>query len=644
MRVFKNKFDSLDFRTVYFTDKVEAAAAIKNIPTDRLLGIDLETAKHEDHLEHPQAGLCPHLSSIRLVQIYDDVKKVSYVFDIWSVKLDLLRNLFSKGRFVAHYAVFEIKHLTHAGFPDMNIGCSMLLSQMTDQAEHSPFEVPEEEIEDEEDEDQTGLSRYKKKSHGLDALTQRLFGVRVEKLQQKSDWNKPVLDVEQITYAGLDAVLTYKCATELAKKLVQHKMGKAYQLVKDMQHVVARMELNGLPVDWKYHEKLIAEWGEKSEAAKKKCKPFFGDTNMGSGKQMNEWLLKYLKKDPITLARWPRTNKCKCEKIGGKLVRPCECGAPFAFGKTQVTPFKHLPAIDALLEYKKWAKLISTYGESLVTKRHPITDCIHPSYVLGDTRTGRLSSKNPNAQNFPREVEFRNIFCAPKGYVLVVSDFSQIELRLQAEFSQDPIMLKAYKDDEDIYKKMASFMFGVPPEKVDKKQRFAGKTVMLALGYGMGPTKLEMYANNAGAEKHPSSFWMKAHKTYHTTFRVYSQWCEKMRARAKQLGYIETLMGKRRKLTEGEIYTAGPNTVIQGTAAELMKRASIICKEKKGNLIGNFHDEILLIAKEKEADKAKTILADSMNQAMKELFPKAASLHVADAAYAARWGEAKAEL
>lgn len=625
MKLYKNKFHIWEFNIWYITTETDANKALSVLKSNTLYGLDLEVAKKPEFKEHPSAGLCPHLSNIRLLQIFDGVKNV-YVFDLFYVSLELLADFLIKGRFVSHFAIYEIQSLTYYGLPNLNIGCSMLLSQLVEGAEHSPYEPDE----DDDDEDQTGLSRYKRRSHSLDAVVQRLFGVKVDKQEQTSDWSKDPLDTKQIIYAALDSLLCYWAALKLSAKLKEYKMERAYKLLKDMQHVIASIQLSGLSVDWGYHTKMIQSWETHSAAALKRCKPFFGETNMRSGKQMAEWLANYLKDDPLTLSVWPRTKK-------GSL----------AFGKTVITAFAHLEPIAALMEYKRWVKLIDTYGQSLIEKKHPVTSRLHTSYTLGETTTGRLSSRNPNVQNFPRDKEFRNMFAAPKDHVLVVSDFSMIEVRLQAEFSKDPVMLKVFKEKGDIYKTMASFLYGIPIEKVDKDQRFVGKTCVLALAYGMGPTKLELYANNAGAKKQRSTFWMRAHKQYHTTFRVYSQWCDKMRNRASKLGYIETFFGKRRRLTEEELYTRAPNTVIQGSASELMMKAMLICQEKiasVGKIVATVHDELIIISPEKEKEKAVNILADSMNSAMKEMFPEAVSYQVAEAAYAQRWGEAKAEL
>lgn len=621
MQIFKNKFHTWEYKTIYIVDPNEVPPIIDKLPTDNLLGLDIETAKDRNFLTHRQAGLCPLLSKIRLIQIYDESIQTVYVFDLAKVGVDLLSSIFKKGKFVAHYGIFEAKHLTHAGYPNMNINCSMLMSQLVDGAEHSPFEPSEE---DEEEE-----APRKKTGHSLAAVTERLFGVRVDKVNQVSDWGKLVLDASQIQYAGLDAVLTYHAAMLLSKKIKAYKMEKSYRLLKDMQHVVAHMELKGIPVDWTYHADLIKDWKEKWDLAEKKCDPFFGEINLNSSKQMGIWLEEKSKFGPKLLVKWPRTSK----------------GA-YSFTRTTLGAFLHLPAIEALLEFKKYGKLVSTYGESLAEKKHSVTGRLHGSYTLGSTRTGRLSSRDPNIQNFPRDKDFRNMFVAPPGYVLVVSDFSSIELRLQAEFSKDPVMLRAYKEGTDLYKTMASFLFGVNTDKVTKEQRFVGKTVMLASAYGMGPTRLGMYALNNGI-KHPASFWEKAHKTYHRNFSVYSKWCDRIRERAAKLGYIETLFGKRRKLEDSEMYTAAPNTVIQGSAAELNMVASLKCYQKMSmgvELILNVHDEIGLLCKKTYGLEVSKHLSSSMNAAMLELFPNTVSHEVAEAAFGSRWGDVKGEL
>lgn len=626
MKLFKSEFNDYRFRTVYIESNSEAKDCLEKIKHVPLYGIDIETAKLPEHVEHEKAGLCPHLSLIRLLQIYDG--EIAWVFDLFKVDKDLLRTFLSDHRFVAHNALFEIQHLMHKGFPGLNIGCSMIMSQMVDAAEHSPFEPDEEE---DEERGQTGLAAYRYRKHGLGDVVERLFGIRVSKTEQNSDWGAAELSTDQIVYAGLDALLTLKVTEKLSEKLVEYKMVKAYKLLKETQHVIAKIQLEGIPVDWEYHSKMIDEWKVKLNETDNYCRSFFGDTNLRSVPQMNAWLKEYLKDDPFTLMNWPKTKK-----------------GSFTFTKNKIFPYAHLPAIAALLEYKRWAKLVDTYGDSLLKQKHPVTNRVHTSYTLAVTRTGRLSSRGPNVQNFPRDQEFRNMFVAPEGYVLVVSDFSQIELRLQAEFSKDPVMCENYRKGEDIYCLMASKLFGrtVTKSKEDKPYRFTGKTVMLALGYGMGSTKLGDYAFNAGIRQ-SQEFWDAAWEAYYDLYSGYISWCHQVRKRSEILGYIETLFGKRRKLLKDELYTRAPNTVIQGSAAELMMQALLLCDKKLGDLgkiVATVHDEILIVCPEKNAEIVTKLLEESMNESMELLFPNAVSHHVADAAYGQRWGDVKSGL
>lgn len=927
---------------------------------DGLIGLDIETAKTMP--EHPMSGLCPIISRIRLVQFY--FKGVAYVFDVFKVPLESLRRVLTTKKFVAHNGIFEIKHFAHNGFPNMNVGCSMLLSQMVMTAEVSPFEK-DEGVDDSED--QNGLYEYSRQAgHSLEAVIGRLFNVKVDKTEQVSDWAGELSEA-QINYAGLDAVLTYYAAVPLAKKVAEYKMEKAYTQLKQTQHVVAHMELAGMPVDWEHHSKLVDKWKTGLEEADIACAPFFGDTNVRSGKQMNAWLTEYLKDQPRVLKDWPRTDK-----------------GMYAFGKDVLAPYKHLPAINALLEYKKYAKLVDTYGESLAAKRHPTTGRLHTSYTLGETRTGRLSSRKPNIQNIGADKDFRNMFRADDGYALVVSDFSQIELRLQAVFSGDTVMNKVFRNKEDIYVEMAKGIYGSAFKPGDKAQRKVGKTCysgdtevltpdgwvrldeykgqqvaqyalpagctvktsvrqhvrssrysqafkyipymgggevtfvtpmgyihksqqpvinthdrnidicatpdhlmywvnitnsivcrgeyqdmiktkrvgvivsghmnkahtlsenetrvlamvvadghthkngiefgfvkrrkirrclelfssigirarqrtyrskatstgyvtrirlkyseypilrkflsyvddkkrlhrrciteipgrvyleeaqfwdghrlqregctavkfttvqkqtidimqamavtegvhftihknsrtyvccysldstysramtirtkqhsiqdvfcvevpsgmlllrrnnkvyvqgncMLALGYGMGKKKLNDYALNAGVHEE-QSFWDAAWKAYHNKFKVYSAWCDVIRKRATSQGFITTILGKRRKLLEDELYTRAPNTVIQGSAAELMmlallKMYGMLLPGEQ--LLATVHDEVLLHVPQENAESASERLSLAMNSAMSEMFPQAVSHEVADAAYGERWGDIKSEL
>lgn len=623
MKIYQNKFHEWEFSTVYVDTTHDAIVCLDKLDSTKLYGLDLECSKKPTHVTHPMAGLDPYLSDIRLLQVYDDGSKRAYVFDIKKLGLEVFSKFLKEGRFVAHNAKYEISMLLFAGYKDLNVGCSMLLSMLITGAEKSPYETDPEE----DDTDKTGLSQYRAVGHSLDAVTQRLFGVKVNKQEQTSDWSKEELSLEQITYAGLDGLLTYKAAIALIPKLKEYKLERYYKSLKDVQQVVAEMEINGLPVDRTGLLKLIEEWKNGCEKAKIACEPFFKGINMRSSSQMSIWLKEYLKDRPADLANWPKTPK-----------------GSYTFTKSAIGAFIHLPAIKVLLDYKRFSKLLDTYGDSLIEKIHPVTGNLHSSFTLGMTRTGRLSSREPNIQNAPRDKTFRDIFRTHDDkYVLVVSDYSMIEIRLEAFFSKDPVMVNAFKNKEDVYKILASTLFKVPVDKVTKDQRFVGKVCMLSLSFGMGVKKLSQYALNAGI-KEPLLFWQNAHKVYHTTFRVYSEWCTRMRDRCAKLGYSENILGGRRKLHEDEMYCSAVNNTIQSSAGCLMMRALCLCNKYiagKGKLLASIHDEIIVLTHMDNAEEVKQMVTDAMNHSMQELFPAALPYHVAETKVGRTWGECK---
>lgn len=621
------EFNDSPFNMVYITDVED----LKNIPTlPTVVGLDIETLKTTDH---EQAGLDPYQSAPRLVQIYDG--KTVWVID--ALKCGIKETIAWMNKCVSHcimavhYSLFEEAHLTHKGFKNDKYKCTLVMSRILDCAEHYQYEIDE----DEEDllpEEKDGKTRYKKRYHGLDDCVQREFGVKVSKHYQLSNWTKGELELGQVRYAGLDAVLTYNLAKVYSKRLQQHQMMNCFELYMKMSHCIVDMHRYGVGIDWNAHQDLIKVWEEKFRLAGIDTQKFFGSTNLASSKQMNEWANKHI--PPHILENWPQTKASKPDKI------------LYSFTQTSIAAYKKIPHIAALAEWKKYQKLLSTYGQSMAEKLSPVTGRLHPSYTLAETATSRLSCRNPNIQNQPRGSDLRSIFVAAPGNKLIVCDFSQIEVRVQAEMSKDPVMRQVYKDKGDIYKTFAAKMYHCTEAQVTKEQRQKAKTAILALAYGMGPAKLVSYALNSGVImtlEEAQEIW----QAYHNTFCVYSGWCEGIRYTAGIVGYATTLMGKRRKLKVDEIYTRGPNHVIQGTAAEVLFRASDICKYQldknqiKAKMILSCHDEIGLEALESHAVMAKEILEKAMCNAMREMFPNASSFDVAAAGIGNSWTEAK---
>lgn len=627
MRQFKISFDNEEYFINFIDDAQEYGRLCRKLRMSEYqnFGIDIETAKKPEFINHPKAGLDPKLSIISTVQIYDGNKNV-YVIDTFKLGLSPLRFLDEKN-FVAHYAVFEISHFLHHGI-NLNIGCSMLLSILVDRAEKTDFVDTEDSLFDEEDD------KPHWKGYGLDAITGRLFDVTVDKKFQTHDWSARPIDKEAIIYGGLDAILTYKIAMIQFKKVADYKMLIHYKLLKEMQYVIVDMESMGVCLDKKKHRELINTWMDKQIEGIKTCKKYFGDINLNSSKQLHDFYTKIFTiqfGDPNNSRDYKEWKKTKTGQLG--------------FDKNALAPFQHRPEIKALLEHKKTAKLISTYGESLQNCIHVVDHRIHCSFTLGETRTGRLSSREPNLQNMPRESSMRDVFCAEHGYKLIIADFNQIELRVAGEVSGDPIIKGAYAKGEDLHRIFAAKMYGINPKAVNKEQRQIAKSANFGAIYGMGANKFIIYtlASTGGLIK--LSFDQAKHTidSLWTLYGTYGEWCKQVRATAEKQGFVRTPLGKMRRLHPKEVYTKAPNTIIQGGAFEVMSAAMIRLRSKlkHGKIINSVHDEIIVEVQEKYAEECKVAVESAMVNGMLEIFPKANTFGIAVAAICDSWGEKK---
>lgn len=613
------------YTALYIQKPAEIESTLKKVYESdaKLIGIDLETGKK---IQHPQAGLDPHLSFIRLIQLYDG--KTTYVIDTQSegvADYTYFYKILKEKRLIAHYAIFEIKHLMYHFTEPTDIHCSKLIADFIYHAEHSPYEP-----DDEDDEEKPKFIR----GLGLGALAERYFGIKIPKQYQKSDWNKRELDKEQIIYAALDAVLTYKLGKLLVEKLNKYRLSDCYKLYKDMQHVIAEMELNGFLIDTKEHNRLIAEWTKKRDHHREVCREFFGSVNLRSSKKLHQWVQRYYADNKDLLKRWP-----KSEKTGN-----------YSFSKLKLADLEPLEPVQAILAYKKYATLLSTFGESLQQKISPKTGRIHCNFTLGETRTGRLSSRNPNLQNMPaRDDSFRHIFIAPTNHALVVADFSQVEVRVAGELSKDPVIRRAFDQGVDLHKAIVAAVSGKSIDEITKEERQLGKALNFGLQFGMGPTKLAKYARNSYGVELSEEEARHAWEVYHSTYRRYSSWCQEQRKKAERQGIVSTPLGRKRKLAETEIYTKAVNTPVQGGAAEVSLAALVylrrLLRQKPAydpvKIINTVHDEIILECPEDMVEDVMHLLTTSMEYGMKSIFPRATTHGLAEAASGRSWAEAK---
>ncbi len=282
-----------------------------------------------------------------------------------------------------------------------------------------------------------------------------------------------------------------------------------------------------------------------------------------------------------------------------------------------------------IMEWREVAKLKSTYADALNRLVNPVTGRIHTSLNQTVASTGRLSSSDPNLQNIPVRShagrEIRRAFIAPKGHVLLSCDYSQIELRILAHITGDPALMMAFKADADVHAATASTVFGVPLEEVTPDQRRQAKTINFAVIYGQSGFAL---AATLGVDTSTANQWIR---DYFDRLPGVKQYVEDTTAQAHEQGYVSTLLGRRRYLTELKsgnhsmrqfAERAAVNMPIQGTAADIMKLAMIsvvdwLHKECDGgcHLLLQVHDELLFEVETAEVARLTPMIVRRMEAA-----------------------------
>ena len=306
------------------------------------------------------------------------------------------------------------------------------------------------------------------------------------------------------------------------------------------------------------------------------------------------------------------------------------------------------PIVEMVLQYRTLAKLNSTYCEGLL-KVIGDDGRIHSSFNQTETRTGRISSTEPNLQNIPVRTELgremRKFFCAKEGCVLVDADYSQIELRVLAHIAGDENMIAAFRNNDDIHAITASQVFNMPLDMVTPLMRSRAKAVNFGIVYGIGAFSL---AKDIGVSNKEAKHYIESYLAHYSGVDKYM---DKVVERAKLDGYVETMFGRRRYLPElssgkhmlrafGE--RVARNMPIQGTAADIIKIAMIRVDNRlqaenlRARLILQVHDELLVEAPEEESELVRQLLQEEMENAVSLSVPL-----TADAAIGKTWYDAK---
>ena len=391
-------------------------------------------------------------------------------------------------------------------------------------------------------------------------------------------------------------------------KLKEKKLEKVYEEIeKPIIPIVKEMENYGILIDKNYFAELSIEYHRELDKLTDKIYKIAGtEFNINSPKQLAETLF-------VKMGIKPTKKK----------------GASGSFS-TKVSVLEELeednPIIKEIMAYRELQKLLSTYID-VIPKMIGEDGRLHSKFLQNNTTTGRFSSQDPNLQNLPIKTELgrriRDGFVSKKGYKLAAFDYSQIELRVAAMLSGDKKMTQIFREKKDIHSGVASFVFGVPIDKVDREMRRKAKVINFGIIYGMGVSALKK--NLGGTREEAQKFY----DNYFTQFSGVRDYLEKVKIFSMEHTYTETLFGRRRSfpninsripfLKNMALRTA-TNAPIQGTAADIIKlaiRYAQVDLEKeellnKVHLVLQIHDELVYEIEEGVLPKADKIIKNAM--------------------------------
>jgi DNA polymerase-1 len=440
------------------------------------------------------------------------------------------------------------------------------------------------------------------------------------------------IDVEQaMSYSCEDADMTLRLKTILDQKLSSDKNQTLFHdLEMKLLPVLMDMELTGITIDTEVFKEMSSRFAREISAIKAEIFEEAGmEFNINSSQQLGFVLF-----EKLQLPGQKKTVKTKRYSTDVKVLR-----------KLAASSYK-IPTL--VLRYRTLSKLKSTYLDALVKMVNPSSGRLHTSYNQTVTATGRLSSSNPNLQNIPiRGKEGREIrkgFVAADGTYLVSADYSQVELRVFAHYSGDEAFIEAFNQGEDIHTRTASEILGVAKQDVTSEMRRIAKAINFGIIYGMGPRKL---SEELGIDYNTARKYIE---TYYERYQGVTKYRDKMIETARKKGFVTTLFNRRRYLPDirhknrvmrAEAERMAVNTPIQGTAADLIKKAMInihgrLTQNKiSSKMLLQVHDELVFEVPEEEL----AIVCKMIKQEMEEVYPLKVPLKV-DINKGKNWAEA----
>lgn len=487
-------------------------------------------------------------------------------------------------------------------------------------------------------------------SHNLTELSRHYLGFEAQSYSDLVPKGKTIADVAiaaAATYCGLDAYATYQLVPKLTACLQEaptlHQLFTQVEV--PLEPVLAEMEFCGVRIDQEYLKEFSHQLEQDLAAIETRAYQAAGETfNLSSPKQLSELLFEKLGLDKRKSKKRQTgysTDAATLEKLQGD----------------------H-PVIDDILEYRSLSKLKSTYVDALPALVRPDTGRVHTDFNQTGTATGRLSSSNPNLQNIPIRTAFsrqiRKAFIPQEGWLLVGADYSQIELRILAHLSQEPVLINAYQTNQDVHTLTAKLM--LEKEEITPEERRLAKVINFGIIYGMGAQRFAREAGVSNAEG--KAFIERFNDRYAQVFDFLQQ----MQRQALAQGYVETILGRRRYFNfasenlkalrgcdpneidlsklrmrdqyDAQLLRAAANAPIQGSSADIIKLAMIhlheLLKGYQARLLLQVHDELVFEIPPEEWVELEPQIKTAMESAVQLSVPLVVEIHSGN-----NWMEAK---
>ncbi|KAB8334475.1 DNA polymerase I [Scytonema tolypothrichoides VB-61278] len=489
-------------------------------------------------------------------------------------------------------------------------------------------------------------------NHNLSDLAQRYLSLTAKSYADLVAKGKTIadLDIPSVAdYCGMDVYVTFQLVAKLREEL--EKIPALYKLLVDVEQplepVLAEMEYQGISVNTAYLQELSQQLETDLAKFEEEVYKIAGEKfNLGSPKQLSKILFEKL-------------------ELSTKYSRKIQTGySTDAATLERLREVDTTGILDAIVEYRTLSKLKSTYVDSLPKLVRQDTHRVHTSFNQTVTSTGRLSSSDPNLQNIPIRTAFsrqiRKAFVPESGWLMVAADYSQIELRILAHLSQEPVLVEAYQQNEDIHTVTARLVF--EKENVTSEERRLAKTINFGVIYGMGSLR---FSRSTGVDKANANEFIKR---FNSRYPKVFEYLEGVKKQAISQGFVETILGRRRYFDftsnnirkykgnkpedidlkklgnlgaeDAGLLRAAANAPIQGSSADIIKIAMVklheVLQSYQARLLLQVHDELVFEVPPEESEKLQGDIKSVMENAVSLSVPLVVDVRVGD-----NWMETK---